>query len=159
MAALPEARLAELRGLRPETFSLKIPFLSAGMSRDLLCSGENSTFRIHCYSTGMGEKHGFHAHIEEEHVFVVLHGEAVFSSLDGRLPPVGRHQGVWLPKGCFYEFFNPGPEPLVVLRFGAQASDANASLRLTPEGEPIKGRTSADPERARPEVIPGRFFE
>lgn len=156
---MDEARLAKLRALRPETFSLKIPLLSGGMSRDLLCSGENSTFRIHCYSTGMGEKHGYHAHIEEEHLFVVLQGQAVFAGLDGKLPVIGRNQGIWLPKGCFYEFHNPGPDSLVVLRFGAQATGANASTRLTPEGEPIKGRSSANPELARPQVLEGQFFE
>jgi mannose-6-phosphate isomerase-like protein (cupin superfamily) len=159
MSELDENALAQLRELRPETFSLKIPLLSGGMSRDLLCSGENSTFRIHCYSTGMGEKHGFHAHIEEEHVFVVLQGTAVFSSLDGKLPVMEKNSGIWLPKGCFYEFYNPGPDPLVVLRFGAQATGANASLRLTPEGESIKGRGSSNPELARPQVMPGKFFE
>lgn len=151
--------LKAMREIEPRLLDLKIPFLSAGMSRDLLCSGENSTFRIHCYSTGMGEAHGFHAHIEEEHVFIVLHGQAVFSSLAGKLPVAGKNKGIWLPKGCFYEFINPGPEPLVVLRFGAHATGANESLRLTPEGEPIKGRANMFPELAVPKPIEGSFFE
>ena len=113
--------LRNMRAIKPKLIDLKIPMLEAGMSRDMLCSGENSTVRIHCYSTGMGEKHGLHAHIEEEHVFIVLHGQAVFSSIEGKLPPLGKNKGIWLPKGCFYEFVNPGPEPLVVLRFGADA--------------------------------------
>ena len=151
--------LQDLQKIRPQALDLKIPFLSAGMSRDLLCSGDNSTFRIHCYSTGMGEDHGFHAHIEEEHLFVVLHGEAIFSSLDGRLPPTKKNQGIWVPKGCFYEFINPGPEPLVVLRFGACAQGANESLRVTPEGDPIKGRMNKHPELAIPKIMEGKFFE
>ncbi len=159
MPDFDEKSLAAMRAIRPETFSLKIPLLSGGMSRDLLCRGENSTFRIHCYSTGMGEKHGFHAHTEEEHVFVVLQGQAVFSSLDGKLPTVGKNQGIWLPKGCFYEFYNPGPDPLIVLRFGACATGANESTRVTPEGAPIKGRSSANPELAVPVLMEGRYFE
>jgi mannose-6-phosphate isomerase-like protein (cupin superfamily) len=155
---LGKERLDALRAIRPQLIDLRIPLLSEGMSRDLLCEGENSTFRIHCYSTGMGEKHGFHAHVEEEHLFVVLHGEAVFSSLDGRLPAIGPNKGIWLPKGCFYEFFNPGPEPLVVLRFGAQASGLGKMSRITPEGEPIRGRGTSDPEGARPKVLEGQFF-
>lgn len=147
------------KALRPQLVSLKIPLLSAGMSRDMLCSGEYSTFRIHCYSTGMGEKHGLHAHLEEEHLFIVLEGRAVFSSMGGQMPPVGKNEGIWLPKGCFYEFINPGPDPLVVLRFGAQAAGANASLRIDPEGCPIKGRSSMYPELAQPTIIDGKFFE
>lgn len=152
-------KLRDMRKIQPQLVGLKTPLLSGGMSRELLCSGENSTFRIHCYSTGMGEKHGFHAHVEEEHLFIVLQGAAVFSGLDGKLPQVGKNQGVWLPKGCFYEFYNPGPEPLVVLRFGATQAGANGSLRVTPEGAPIKGRSSANPELAIPRAIEGKFFE
>jgi mannose-6-phosphate isomerase-like protein (cupin superfamily) len=159
MSQHTEAELAAMRAIRPALLDLKIPMLAGGMSRDLLCRGENSTFRIHCYSTGMGEKHGFHAHTQEEHVFIVLHGQAVFSSLDGRLPAVGKNQGIWLPKGCFYEFFNPGPEPLVVLRFGAINKGDNESTRVTPEGAPIPGRSSQNPELAKPVPIAGRFFE
>jgi hypothetical protein len=47
----------------------------------------------------------------------------------------------------------------VVLRFGAHATDAQVSLRLTPEGEPIKGRGTMDPELARPRIMEGKFFE
>ena len=159
MSDLPDADLKAMCAKRPTMLDLKIPLLSEGMSRDLLCSGENSTFRIHCYSSGMGEAHGFHAHVEEEHVFIVLQGKAVFSSLDGRLPPIRKNQGIWLPKGCFYEFINPGPDPLIVLRFGAQEAGANSSLRLTPDGEPIKGRSAQFPELATPKVMKGRFFE
>jgi mannose-6-phosphate isomerase-like protein (cupin superfamily) len=150
--------LEALTKLRPSLLSLKIPLLSMGMSKDLLCRGENSTFRIHCYSTGMGEKHGLHAHVEEEHVFVVLHGCAHFSDLDGKLPVIGANEGIWIPKGCFYEFINPGPDPLVVLRFGALQEGANESKRIDPKGEKILGRASQDPERARPSVIEGLFF-
>ena len=151
--------LEAMKVLRPQLIKLRTPLLSSGMSRDLLCAGQNSTLRIHCYSTGMGEKHGFHAHVDEEHLFIVLLGQAVFSTLGSRLPPVSKNEGIWLPKGCFYEFFNPGPEPLVVLRFGAHDRDANASLRLDPEGHPIKGRASMNPETAVPMIIEGQFFE
>jgi mannose-6-phosphate isomerase-like protein (cupin superfamily) len=155
---LSKETLEAMRKIAPELINLKTPMLSGGMSRELLAKGENSTFRIHCYSTGMGEKHGFHAHTEEEHLFIVLHGSAVFSGLDGKLPQVGKNQGIWLPKGCFYEFYNPGPEPLIVLRFGACATGANESARVTPEGAPIKGRSSANPELAIPKIIEGAFF-
>ena len=120
-------QLKAMRETPAELIDLKIPMLAEGMSRDLLCKGENSTFRIHCYSTGMGEAHGLHAHVEEEHAFIVLHGRAIFSDIGGKLPAIGPNKGIWLPKGCFYEFINPGPEPLVVLRFGA--CHAGAKLR------------------------------
>ena len=159
MSAHSEADLAKMRAITPQLIDLKIPMLCGGMSRDLLCKGENATFRIHCYSTGMGEKHGFHAHTEEEHLFIVLQGSAVFSGLDGKLPTVEKNKGIWLPKGCFYEFYNPGPEPLIVVRFGAVNTGANESTRVTPQGAAIKGRSSSNPELATPVVMPGVFFE
>lgn len=158
MREFSKDELARMRAVKPATVDLKTQLLSGGMSKTLMCAGENTTFHMHCYSVGMGEKHGLHAHVEEEHLFVVLQGWAVFSGIDGKLPPVGKNQGIWLPKGCFYEFYNPGPDPLIVLRFGAIDKGANASLRVTPEGDPILGRSSQNPELARPVPITGQFF-
>ncbi len=152
-------QLKAMRETPAELIDLKIPMLAEGMSRDLLCKGENSTFRIHCYSTGMGEAHGLHAHVEEEHAFIVLHGRAIFSDIGGKLPAIGPNKGIWLPKGCFYEFINPGPEPLVVLRFGACHAGANESTRVTTEGEPIAGRSTMFAHLATPKPIEGAFFE
>lgn len=159
MAKYSEAELARMRAVEPAMIDLKTQLLSGGMSKTLMCKGENTTFHMHCYSVGMGEKHGLHAHVQEEHLFVVLQGRAVFSSIGGKLPTVTRNQGIWLPKGCFYEFYNPGPDPLIVMRFGAINVGDNGSLRITPEGEPIPGRSSANPELAKPVIIEGQFFQ
>jgi len=150
--------LEKQKTLRPTPISLRLPLLAQGMSKHALCSGDNSTMRVHCYSTGMGETHGLHAHPEEEHVFLVLHGRVQFSDLDGKLPTLSVHQGLWIPKGCFYEFYNPGPEPLVILRFGAMQKGADESMRLDPEGHFIPGRSSQNPELARPVVMEGVYF-
>jgi len=159
MAAPTETELEQFRTVEPSLIDLKTPLLERGMSKRLLCAGDNSTLRIHCYSTGMGEKHGLHAHTEEEHVFVVLQGTAVFSGIKGKLPPLEKNHGIWLPRGCFYEFYNPGPDPLVVLRFGAVQKGGNESRRVTPEGAHIPGRSTQFPELAVPKVIEGAFFE
>lgn len=159
MQAISEADLAKMRAVEASTFALKTEQLSGGMTKKLMCKGENTTFHLHCYSVGMGEKHGLHAHVQEEHIFIVLQGEAVFSGIGGKLPSVKKNQGIWLPKGCFYEFFNPGPDPLIVIRFGAINKGENGSLRVTPEGQNIPGRSSANPELAKPVPIEGKFFE
>ena len=94
-------------------------------------------------------------------MFVVLHGVAHFSSIDGRLAPIEKNNAIWLPKGCFYEFVNPGPEALVVLRFGAAGNvlRRGEGRRLTPEGEPISGRSTMHPHLRKIEIIEGQFFE
>jgi mannose-6-phosphate isomerase-like protein (cupin superfamily) len=150
--------LEKQKTLRPTPVSLRIPLLAKGMSKHTLSAGDNSTVRVHCYSTGMGEKHGLHAHLEEEHLFLVLHGRVQFSDLDGKLPVLAAHQALWIPKGCFYEFYNPGPGPLVILRFGACQKGADESIRVDPEGHPIAGRSSQNPELARPVIVDGAYF-
>lgn len=151
--------LERFRDVKPEIISLRTQLISSGMTRELLCKGDHTTFRIAVYAPGLGEDHGLHAHIEEEHLFIVLHGRAQFSGIDGKLPELGRNEGLWLPKGCFYEFYNPGDEPLVVLRFGASPELMMSSTRLTPDGRPIPGRGSQRPEIRKATLIEGEFFE
>jgi mannose-6-phosphate isomerase-like protein (cupin superfamily) len=115
------------------------------------------SFRVMCYAPGIGENR-MHAHLEEDHIFVVMEGEAQFSTLDGPLPVVGRHRAIVLPKGCFYRFSNPGSGPLVLLRFGAAKAISEARARIDPDGRPIGGRSTED-GAARPTVIENAFFE
>ncbi|MQA64689.1 MAG: cupin domain-containing protein [Alphaproteobacteria bacterium] len=151
--------LEKYREVKPELIDLRTQLISSGMTRELKAKGDHSTFRIHVYASGLGEDHGMHAHIEEEHLFIVLQGRAQFVGLDGKLPELGRNQGIFLPKGCFYEFYNPGEEPLVILRFGAAAELMLSGSRLTPDGRPIAGRGSQRPEIRKPTFIEGAFFE
>ncbi len=144
-ASVTQDDLNKFRDIKPEMINLKIPLVDEGMTRDLLAQGDHSTFRIHCYGPNQGETHGLHAHVDEEHLFVILNGVVNFSSIDGELPQLGKYQALWLPKGCFYEFFNPGPDPLVVLRFGATREKQTSGPRLTPAGDPIPGRSSQHP--------------
>src|SRR5581483_2542481 len=140
----------------PEIVTLRTQLVSAGHTKDLLASTDNVTFHIHCYGPKGGEN-GLHAHREEDHIFVVLQGEAQFTGLDGPLPVLKKNQALMLPKGCFYSFSNEGNEPLVMIRFGAM--DKNASgARLDPQGKPIPGRGKQAGAKP-PEFIPGRFFE
>ena len=141
--------------IEPQRLSLRTQLLSGGLTRTALVEGENTTMHLMCYASGLGENHGIHAHPDEEHGFIILSGEALFNTPRGRLPVLRKHEGLWLPKGCFYEFYNPAAEPLVMLRIGA--ADSRALLegrRLTPEGEPIPGRDATNPV-----FIPGAFFE
>lgn len=151
--------LDQFREIEPTILSLKTQLVSKGMTRELLAQGDHSTLRIHVYASGMGEDHGLHAHVEEEHTFIVLHGEAQFFGINGKLPVLRKNQGLYLPKGCFYEFTNPGTEPLVLLRFGATEHKVLNTSRVTPAGEPILGRQVKHPHLANPTFIENAFFE
>lgn len=158
-ATASQEDLQRFRQIEPEILSLKTPLVSKGMTRELLAQGDHSTLRVHCYASGMGEDHGLHAHVEEEHTFIVLHGEAQFYGISGKLPLLRKNQGIYLPKGCFYEFVNPANEPLVLLRFGATAEKILNTSRVTPAGDPIPGRAVKHPHLNNPTFIENAFFE
>ncbi len=142
--------------VEPQILSLRTQLVSQGHTRVLLAETDNSTFRIHCYGPKSGEN-GLHAHTDEDHIFVVLQGEAQFYDLNGPLPVLRKHQALMLPKGCFYSFSNDGDEPLVMLRFGAMEKNFKGD-RLDPEGKPIAGRGHAP--GTKPTVfIENAFFE
>ena len=126
---ISEDDLKAFRAVEPELLDLRTPLVSSGMTQRLLTRGENSTLRVLCYAPSRGEDHGLHGHVEEEHYFIVLQGAAQFHSLNGPLPLLKKNEGIFLPKGCFYEFYNPTEEPLVVLRIGASAQKAVAAMK------------------------------
>ena len=154
------AAVAETKGpdaaVEPQIISLRTQLVSQGFTRELLAETDNSTFRIHCYGPKSGEN-GLHSHVDEDHVFVVLQGEAQFYDLNGPLPVLRKHQALMLPKGCFYSFSNDTDEPLVMLRFGAMEKSWKGG-RLDPQGKPIPGRGHGP--NAKPTVfIENAFFE
>ena len=142
--------------IKPEILSLRTQLVSQGHTRILLAESDNCTFRIHSYGPQSGEN-GLHAHTDEDHIFVVLEGEAQFYDLDGALPVLKKHQALMLPKGCFYSFSNDTEGPLVMLRFGAMEKNWKGD-RLDPQGEPIFGRGKA-PGSKPTILIDNAFFE
>ena len=116
-----------------------------GSYPDLLAETDNSTFRIHCYGPKSGEN-GLHAHIDEDHIFVVLEGEAQFYDLDGALPVLKKHQALMLPKGCFYSFSNDG-----------DGAAGHAALRR--HGEELDGRPARSEGQANPRPRQGARFQ
>jgi mannose-6-phosphate isomerase-like protein (cupin superfamily) len=142
--------------IQPEILTLRTQLVSAGHTKDLLAQTDGVTFHLHCYGPKGGEN-GLHAHMEEDHIFVVLQGEAQFSGLDGPLPVLRKNQALMLPKGCFYSFSNEGTEPLVMIRFGAMDKSASGA-RLDPAGKPIPGR-GKQVGRKPAAFIEGAFFE
>jgi mannose-6-phosphate isomerase-like protein (cupin superfamily) len=153
---LAPPRAADAPIIEPEIMTLRTQFVSAGHTKDLLAKTDGVTFHIHCYGPKGGEN-GLHTHVDEDHIFVVLQGEAQFSGLNGPLPALKKNQALMLPKGCFYSFSNEGSEPLVMIRFGAKDKSL-ASERLDPAGKPIPGRGKQAGAKP-PAYIPNAFFE
>ena len=148
---------AEIRAHEmPQVLSLRTQLLSAGHSKTLLAKTDLVTLHVPCYGPKGGEN-GLHAHMEEDHIFVVLQGELQFRGLDGALPPVGKHRALFLPKGCYYSFANETQDPAIVIRFGA-SDKAGEGRRLDPNLRPLEGRSHLK-QAPRPVPIEGSFFE
>ena len=140
----------------PEILTLRTQLVSAGHTKDLLAQTDAMTLHIHCYGPKGGEN-GLHTHVDEDHVFVVLQGEAQFYGRNGPLPVVKKNQALMLPRGAFYSFANETDKPLVMIRFGTRDKSA-LGARLDPQGNPIPGRGKQ--KGAKPPVfIEGKFFE
>ncbi len=86
-----------------------------------------------------------HAHPNEDHVFLVLQGEADFYGPKEETRRVKKFDGILLPRGTFYWFRAVGTEPLVMARVGAVVDAAQDALaRIDSKGEPMDGNSAAN---------------
>lgn len=138
-------------------FSLKAPLLAKGRTMDLLGATDLMTAHIKVYAEG-GEN-VLHAHTEEDHLFVILAGQATFHlGREDRVTIVNTHEGVLIPKGSHYWFHASGDENLVLLRVGAKKDGYNGvDDRVGADGKPLPGE-SAENKHVDPIPVPGKFF-
>jgi mannose-6-phosphate isomerase-like protein (cupin superfamily) len=117
---------------RAQTFNLITPYLLQGITSDERAKSELLTVLIKVYASG-GENR-MHAHVHEDHSFIVLEGEATFHFDREESPRVLKpYEGVMLPKGTYYRFESTGRSNLVMLRVGA-APPGSPKRAVYPEG-------------------------
>lgn len=132
-----------------ETFDLKTRLLKQGRTNLPLAASKTMSVVLKCYAEG-GENE-LHAHPHEDHVFVLLQGQAVFHAADGRTTMLCANQGIMLPAGTVYSFQAVGDDNLVLLRIGATVvADADPLARIDVEGKPFDGYSL---ENKRQEVV------
>jgi mannose-6-phosphate isomerase-like protein (cupin superfamily) len=111
-------RLVELAGDQsPSIFELRVNLPAQGRADVPVAATKHMSVVLKAYASG-GEN-ALHAHVKEDHVFVVLQGAARFYGKNGALGALRRYQGIMLPRGSFYRFEADEAEPLVMLRIGA----------------------------------------
>jgi mannose-6-phosphate isomerase-like protein (cupin superfamily) len=153
-------------------FSLRgTPLVSAGNVHTLLAKAPALWAHIKVYAEG-GEN-GVHAHPREDHLFLVLSGEATFVDAEGNQTVVPRFDGMMIPRGVAYAFRSSAEENLVMLRVGSPAAQVEGAEgevasdeiplgvaeRVGPDGRPAPGLDPANKTGAVAGVpIPGRFF-
>jgi mannose-6-phosphate isomerase-like protein (cupin superfamily) len=137
---------------KAQVFSLKTPLLSEGRTNLEVAATDLLKLRVKVYAEG-GEN-GLHRHLDEDHSFVVLQGQATFHDGEDNISVVNKYEGIMLPRGAFYRFESTGDENLVLLRVGAgRKSDGN--YRLGTEGRPL---TQEENKHINGVPIPGKFF-
>jgi mannose-6-phosphate isomerase-like protein (cupin superfamily) len=96
------------------------------------------TARVKVYAEG-GEN-ATHTHLNEDHLFFVLQGQATFflgrEGEDVRV--VEAMGGILLPKGAYYRFQSSGDENLVLFRVGSFVGDSD---RVGANGAPLPAKT------------------
>ena len=137
-----------------QTFELKTPYLKTGRSHNILAQTDLINVAIKYYYEG-GEN-SLHTHPTEDHVFVVLDGEATFYDEAGNATLLTKGKGILLPKGWHYRFHNSGGKPLVLLRFGADPDRPEVS-RTGMTGNPLEAH-SRENNFVPAEAIEGSYW-
>lgn len=140
-------------------FQLSTPLLSEGKLQSTLAEAGLMTVAIKVYATG-GEN-AMHIHPNEDHIFVVLQGQATFHvQTDENSRTNRKYEGVMLPKGTPYWFQSTAAENLVMLRVGADA-EKSSNWRTFPDGTPFTLETDEQKNKnksGRKVVLSGEHF-
>jgi mannose-6-phosphate isomerase-like protein (cupin superfamily) len=144
-----------LTGARAQVFNLITPYLQQGITSDERARSDMLTVLIKVYASG-GENR-MHAHVLEDHTFIVLEGEARFHlDSDDNVRILKPYEGVMLPKGSYYRFESVGEGNLVMLRVGA-APPGSPKQAVYPEGNE-KSRDQEPYGRVARVEAPGQPF-
>ena len=123
-------------------FSMRgLPLLAQGTANHPMATVDNLWLSVKVYASG-GEN-ALHAHMVEDHAFVVLQGRATFFFEDGSSCEVLPFEGIMLPKGAQYKFEAGVEENLVLLRMGGAQRKTQGTAELRDTGGPmeLKGNT------------------
>jgi mannose-6-phosphate isomerase-like protein (cupin superfamily) len=131
-----EAHLKEHDLGRPQMFKLRARLPSQGRGSALLAATDRMWVNLKTYAEG-GEN-TLHGHPNEDHVFIVLQGKAVFFGPEGESVIFSQNEGIMLPRGCTYYFHADESEPLVLLRVGCvYDADKTPWGRVDRVGKPL----------------------
>lgn len=128
----------------PTQFSLMAQMLDQGRTDTVLAATDDLSVRLKVYASG-GEN-GLHAHVDEDHVFVILQGSARFFGPDDEEVELSANQGIMMPKGMLYRFYATSEdECLVMLRIGTPNFQKQAKVdRVDADGKPMGGDSEAN---------------
>jgi len=126
--------------IKPEFFDLRAQLVEEGRDAYVKFETDNLEGRVKVYASG-GENE-IHAHMDEDHAFIIMQGKGTFYGPNGEERELGVHEGINLPAGSFYRFHCTSPENLVLLRISAKThQETGRPDRMMVDGSPIPGHT------------------
>jgi mannose-6-phosphate isomerase-like protein (cupin superfamily) len=115
-----------------QTFTVKTPCITDGRSHMPLARTDTLMSGLNYYAPG--RKNKLHTHPGEDHMFVVLDGQATFFDREQTATVLNKGDGILLPEGHFYQFESSGDTPLALLRFAAYKADRKEVRRVDAGG-------------------------
>ena len=142
------ALIALAQAKEPTLFALQAKLPTQGRSDIPLAATAGMSVILKAYAAG-GENE-LHAHLHEDHLFLVMQGTAEFFGSGNRSLGVLQHyQGILIPKGAYYRFEAGPGKSLVMLRIGAvpMLPDAAAAFaRVDTKGRDMDGYSAENKE-------------
>jgi mannose-6-phosphate isomerase-like protein (cupin superfamily) len=118
--------------MEASTFKLKTPHITAGRSHIPLATTEHMSVGLNYYTPG--RKNKLHTHPGEDHIFVVMDGQATFYNKEHQPTVLNKGEGILLPENHYYYFQNTGDRPLALFRVSAKKGNKPKVVRVDSEG-------------------------
>jgi len=150
------AQLERAKNTQPAAFKVRAALLDQGRTDTVLAATNDLTVRLKVYASG-GENE-LHAHANEDHVFILLQGQADFFNQDGLMARLGKNEGLMIPRNALYKFFTTSEEPLVMLRIGSPNDAAALHGRINKNGAFAHGDAKEN-KTVAVKFRPNSFFE
>lgn len=130
----------------PSFFRVRARLPKEGRTNQVLGATRHMNVVLKTYASG-GENE-LHAHSNEDHIFIVMQGQAVFHGPRGEEREIGKNDCVLLPAQSYYRFHaKEDAEPLVMLRIGAAIDpDSDVLARIDADGKPFDGYSERNKE-------------
>jgi mannose-6-phosphate isomerase-like protein (cupin superfamily) len=138
------------------TFKLKTPHITGGRSHIPLAQTEHMTVGLNYYVPG--RKNKLHTHPGEDHIFVVMDGQATFYNKEHQPTVLNKGEGIMLPENHYYYFHSTGDKPLALFRVSAKKGNKPKVVRVDSEGN---RRTDEEIDFivVDGEIVEGKFWE
>ena len=138
-----------------QVVTLRTPLISNGRTTNFIARGDLLSVAVKVYAEG-GEN-ALHAHTSNEHIHMVLDGQATFYDDDGIATVVNKYEGMYLPMGALYYFQSTGDTNLVMMSCYAADPNHAGEGRMGADGKPLEAYSEAN-KHVEGTPVPGKFF-